>query len=61
MIGTSLTIDADAPQRGDDDVDYQTDKRNPHVHDEEDGFDEEDEHRQHGDDDIEIGYAVFCQ
>lgn len=30
------------------------------MHDEEDGFDEEDEHRQHGDDDVKVGYAAIC-
>jgi hypothetical protein len=57
VVGAGLTVDGDAPERHDEDVDDEGEQRDPEVHDEEDDFDEQDEHGYYGDDHVVVCYA----
>ena len=57
LVGSSLAVDADGPQRRQDDVDDQAEQRVEQLHDEEDALDEQDEQRQDRDDDVPVGDA----
>ena len=57
LVGSSLAVDADGPQRRQDDVDDQAEQRVEELHDEENALDEEDEQGQDRDDDVPVGDA----